>query len=208
MVDFIDALFAVTIGTSFQQILYERWFNQLPWLWNKSTCFEVLTLGLAYLTVILSWQGYHESIRNNPIKDAPRFFIDIILLIEYFLLLVKYMVFWLELLLLAIIYLSYIPWDYYKIKEIRDGNLDNGNKEINLTTIKKRNMVTRIWCFIFLVLFILYLFLSRLTFLAKFMLIIKYFFLFGAMFGIILYRKHKKELWLVSLIMRIFNCSS
>lgn len=122
-VDFIDPLFAVALGLNFEELGKEPWFCHIgAALGAPDTRFIVATILLGYATVILSWVGYHLSVKRNPIRLSElsgwgRFILDVILLIVYFLLLVRYHDFGSEICLLAWIYLIFIVWDVLKMLE-------------------------------------------------------------------------------------------
>src|SRR6266404_2379039 len=112
--------------------------------------FQISTLFLAYLTIILSWIGYHRSIKKSPIGleriwGWGRFFADILLLIAYFVLVVSYNNFRRELLLLVLIFFLFFVWDQFKRRE-RPETEDS----------RARRGVTVLWFFAFLVLALFY----------------------------------------------------
>ncbi len=126
--DFLDPLFAVVFHISItHQLTHELWFSEPSLLIHHPDphLLRLMTLLLAYGTVVLSWIGYHRSIRSSPIKGFPRFLLDVALLFGYFLL------FWngenplTQLRLLAAIYVLFVVWDILKKAEYRDSPLDH-----------------------------------------------------------------------------------
>jgi len=119
-IDFIDPLFAVAIHIGLTHgILDQAWFKE----WrppNGHEVFDVLVLGLGFWTVILSWVGYHESIKGKPLKGLGRFVVDVLLVGSYALLLVKFQDIDAVLELLVWIYLLFIVWDLFKVREYKD----------------------------------------------------------------------------------------
>lgn len=117
--DFIDPLFAFAVSAGFTEgIMQERWFVEwrLP-QGNEWILLASFTLGL--VTLVLSWAGYHRSIQSKPIKSdasgAPRFILDILIVLLYFLMLVKYDdLLWVIVFLVAT-YLLFMVWDYFKV---------------------------------------------------------------------------------------------
>jgi hypothetical protein len=84
-IDFIDPLFAVVLDISFTQIHDQPWFRDWHLVLREPYPFLIVTLFLGYLTVVLSWVGYHQSVKKcqiNVYKKAGRcrFYLDIMLL--------------------------------------------------------------------------------------------------------------------------------
>jgi len=168
-IDFIDPLFAVAIHIGFVEgIMEEKWFEPLRFPADGEWVdFAVFILGLVVL--VLSWVGYHESVRLNPIKETGRFWMDVILLILYILMLVKYGELQLFTLILFFIFSVYIAWDVLKIKEYptkyytSDENVTGilivknyAQTFVSLNTESKfaREVVTFAWMLYFLALFL------------------------------------------------------
>jgi hypothetical protein len=113
--DFIKRLFAVAISVGFASHI-----DQLKWMAtlsppNQKTAQASALLIVAMLTTVLSWEGYLTSLRDRPLLDRTRFFIDIIIVFEYLILLTLY-----ELpnnfaLWLCVIFATYVLWDYVRI---------------------------------------------------------------------------------------------
>ncbi len=195
VINFIDPLFSVVLSMSFAQVYAEAaWFKNFWLIWKEPHFFEVATLVLiGYLTVILSWVGYHRSIKSSPINvDAFwgrwRFGLDIVLLISYFVLLVSYVDFHRELWTLASVYFLFFVWDQMKRLE----TLGSGKKEAMKSA--QRRGVTVLWFFLFLALALLYQFCPVEWPWAAFG---------AALLGTILYRLQKEKLWPKSLLISL-----
>jgi len=130
VIDFIDPLFAVVFHISFVEVLHKPWFLDFHMIFQHPYLFQLGTLFLAYLTIINSWIGYHQSIKKKPINvekfwGRVRFGLDIVLLIFYFILVVSYEDFHRELWVLAVIFLIFILWDQSKRAETSDNSEDS-----------------------------------------------------------------------------------
>jgi hypothetical protein len=117
-IDFIDPLFAVAIHIGFVEgLLTESWahdrtfpaFNDIANIW-------MFFVGL-FFVIVTSWVGYHLSIERRPLKQNERFYIDIVLLVLYFFVLLYFRSPSKMCVLLVLIYVFYIAWDYYKTRE-------------------------------------------------------------------------------------------
>jgi hypothetical protein len=123
-IDFIDPLFAVAIHIGFVEGLMNE-----PWLAARSfpstsTQWADISLFVAGIWVIVaSWVGYHLSIQKRPLTGNMRFYLDIVLLVAYVFLLIYFQSPAGMAILLALIYLVYIAWDYFKVREHPDGLL-------------------------------------------------------------------------------------
>lgn len=120
-IDFIDPLFAVSVHIGLTEgIMNETWFHEMVWPSGKST-FTFLTFSLGFATLLLSWLGYHQSIKSRPMKRGIggifRFLLDVLLVVMYAVLLVQYRNFRAVLGLLAVIYAVFAVWDIFKIVE-------------------------------------------------------------------------------------------
>ncbi len=195
VINFIDPLFSVVLSMSFAQIYDKDWFKNVVLIWNEPNRFQVATLILGYLTVIMSWVGYHRSIKSTPINvDTKsgrwRFGLDIALLIAYFILLVSFGDLRRELWLLVIINFLFVPWDQLKRLEVL-----NYNQHDTLGSSRRRG-VTVFWFFIFFIVALLYEFWPpQVRYECKDWLI-----LLVAIGGTVLYRFHKNRLWFKPLL--------
>jgi len=149
-IDFVDPLFAVAIHIGFTHgILEEPWFKE--WRFPSGTeVFDVWVLALVLWTIILSWVGYHESIKTKPLKGMGRFVVDVLLVGSYAVLLVKYRNIDAILQLLVWIYFLFIVWDGFKVWEWHDKYQGQTWQEKY-----RRELVTVLWFAVFLALLIL-----------------------------------------------------
>ena len=114
-VNLVDIIFAVIIAQSFIALSD----SVLP---LQLTTFNFFTLIVAYLTIILSWVGYHESINLQHHRSWLRFALDLVILPVYLLLVNRFDdvgVFLLAFTILIILYLSWgvvKAWEYPKKK--------------------------------------------------------------------------------------------
>lgn len=190
-VDFIDPLFAVALSLNFEEIKNAPWFSDWSLILRSPHIFEFLTLCLCWLTVILSWVGYHISIKTNPIRLRRfsgwcRFMLDVLLLITYSFLLIKFADFERVLKLLAIIFGFFMLWDVFKKIEHPKREYSDG-AAWNRATAQRG--VTVLWFAFFLLLAV---------FCARFRAREAYedwLCLLAAWFGTVLYRLHKVKLW-------------
>ncbi len=194
-VDFIDPLFAVALSLNFEELKNETWFTDWSLIVHSPESFFVfLTLALAWATVILSWVGYHRSIKTNPIRVRTlagrwRFILDVLLLIFYSVLLIKYADFKRELRVLAVVFFLFFLWDIFKKKE--HPKKDYGTDEAAWNRAGQQRGVTVVWFVFFLFLTIFYgLHPPQSRYECEDWLL-----LVSAMTGTILYRAHKVQLW-------------
>ncbi len=116
-VDFVDPLFAVAIHIGFSDgLLQEEWFHRWNWPSGDAT-FQLLSFVLGFVTLILSWEGYHKSIEVRAIRSFWRFILDILIVVAYLIALVQFRNFSAVLSLLAAAYLLFILWDLFKRAE-------------------------------------------------------------------------------------------
>ena len=112
---FVDVLFAVVMSLGLAQIMTRPWFKSMPEGTPAGIIFEILVILLGYSTLLLSWWGYHRSIRRRRftggVVGKTIFVVDILLLVGYWLLLVKFESFFFVLCVLLAIYLLYVCWD-------------------------------------------------------------------------------------------------
>lgn len=128
-IDFIDPLFAVAISIGFVNGLFDTtWIKQwsLP---ARNEWSEAIYFFLAMFAVVLSWEGYHKSIEAKPLESFWRFLLDIVLLVLYIFLLIKFRDTGTFLVLMLLIFVIYIIWDAVKVKE----HYDKHYKEHNST---------------------------------------------------------------------------
>lgn len=177
LLDFIDPLFAVVLSLSFGQILVAD-----SWIWDLSKGvqeFEFWVLMLGYLFVVLSWIGYHKSLRTAPLRANTlpgifRFVVDVVLLILYFLLLISFRDFERVLRFIVVILVFFVVWDVLKALEYPPHG--------NVGSILRRG-VTVFWLIVFFLMCI-----ARSYFALP-----DLYFLLLAYLGTILYRIHKEK---------------
>jgi len=192
-VDFIDPLFAVALSLNFEELKKEPWFTDWPLILRTPHNFTFLTLALVWATVILSWVGYHRSIKTSPIRVRTlagwwRFILDVLLLVFYFVLLVSYQDFKRELRVLAIVFFLFIVWDRFKkIEHPRAEYADDAQ----WTKATAQRGVTVVWFIFFLCLAIFYwLHPPQTRYECEDWLLLA-----AAVVGTVLYRVHKVRLW-------------
>jgi uncharacterized membrane protein len=193
-IDFIDPLFAVVLHISFIQIYEQPWFWSPRMIWHEPNIFHIATLSLAYLTVILSWIGYHASMKKRwiDVKAGPgkwRFFLDVLLLFSYFILLVSFKCLKRELWMLAFIFLLFFLWDLAKRFEWREQDKQLSDKDRS-ESIARRG-VTVFWFVAFFVLAVFYQFTAPTDAFPC----LNWVALVIAILFTILYRVHKTKLW-------------
>ena len=114
-VTFIDLLFAVVISLGLTQIMARPWFKSMADGTASGIAFEILVILLGYLTLILSWWGYHRSVKGRRYPEGllggAIFAVDILIVVGYWLLLVKFESFCVVLSVLLAIYVMYVVWD-------------------------------------------------------------------------------------------------
>jgi hypothetical protein len=126
--DFIKRLFAVAISVGFANHIDQlKWMATLSSPDQKTAQYSALLL-VAVLTTVLSWEGYLTSLRDRPLLDRTRFFIDIVIVFEYLIPLTLYesppnFALW-----VCVIFTTYVSWDYVRILMT---TYDNSSEEIN-----------------------------------------------------------------------------
>ncbi len=204
VVAFVDVLFAIVMGISATNVLQQEWFKQEPgFVWKSSFALEMAVLLLGHATLILSWVGYHQSVGTDPqnIRTAPQwasFIIDILLLACYLLILVKFNNFWLVLLTLVLVFVLYVAWDLFRQRQRASANKET----------PQEMGVSRFWAIYFALLFIVFWWLDSKDITLLMVDLIpglgsdaisiagSWVFLVLAFAGVLLYRRHKKRLWL------------
>lgn len=124
-VTFIDVLFAIVVSLGFSQIMTRPWFNSTSWDVVPAYIFEIATILLGYSTLLFSWWGYHRSIQRRNIlaetwSGKASFVVDILILVGYWLLLVKFQSFFFVLCVLVAIYGLYVVWDHLRMRRERE----------------------------------------------------------------------------------------
>ncbi len=117
-IDFIDPLFAVAIHIGFVEGLLKEGWLEHHYFPTQLQEYASICMFIAALTVIVaSWVGYHLSINNNPIIGDARFVLDVVLLILYIFLLLYFRNPSSVAILMALIFIVYTLWDYFKTRE-------------------------------------------------------------------------------------------
>ena len=121
-VTFIDVLFAVVVSLGLSQIMKQTWFNPTSSNFVPAYAFEIFVVLIGYSTLLLSWWGYHRSIRRRRTYEGGRlsvsmFVVDILILVGYWLLLVKFESLLFVLCVLTTIYVLYVCWDCLRARQ-------------------------------------------------------------------------------------------
>jgi hypothetical protein len=114
--------------------------NQEEWL-------HIGTFLLGFLTLTLSWYGYHGSLQKRPHKyesgkDMARFVLDVVLVILYGLMLIRFKSLTVVLVILAIVFIIYTFWDAIKFATPHFFEDEDGKEDLEL---KRRTAVTFGW---------------------------------------------------------------
>ncbi len=130
-IDFLDFIFTVVFSLGltpeilniphFKGLLSEGWVahGKLP---TCAELFPALTLGLGFLTLGLSWFGYHASsikrrLKYDTIWGMFRFLLDVVLVALYAVIMLQFRRLDVVLALLVLVYGLYFVWDLLKIGE-------------------------------------------------------------------------------------------
>lgn len=145
--EFIDPLFAIAIHIGVAEgIMESHWFHDTRTPKNQNEWFDIAVFCLGFATLVLSWFGYHASLLKRPIRGVGRFIIDVVLVLLYAAILVKYDHFSAVLFLLMIVFLLYPLWDLLKIAEHREVSRAGGYR---------REVVSGLFGLLFVLLYIL-----------------------------------------------------
>lgn len=110
LVDLIDIVFAVVVGTSIAAIFANNSLREWPSLYEVITL-PNMSLLVAYIAVVLSWVGYHRMVELNPYTlnkwGYVRFGVDVVIVFLYTVLLYSRENFSMFLSLFPIIFLLY-----------------------------------------------------------------------------------------------------
>lgn len=107
-VGIVDLIFAVIIGASLVELGGAALSKGL---------FTSYVLLVAYGTVVLSWTGYHVSLKDKPYKLPFRFWADLVILFFYLSLVTNYGSLPLELESYVLVFLGYSIWSGLKALE-------------------------------------------------------------------------------------------
>ena len=114
LVGFVDIVFGVIIGVSLVGF-FDDVREGVP-LGSFGTC----VLVVSYLSVVLSWVGYHQSIRerpHTPVVGYIRFGVDLVILLGYLVLVYFFDRFGLILGTYAALFFLYLLWGVLKMWE-------------------------------------------------------------------------------------------
>lgn len=145
-IDFIDPLFAVALHIGLVEgLMHENWFRETRMPAGDEE-YQAWGFFLSLLTVVLSWMGYHESIKTKPLRGWGRFLVDVVLVLLYAVLLVKYHHLSTLLPLLVVVYMLFVLWDILKVMEY----WPDYKQESRIATRFQGKIVTVIWFVFFL----------------------------------------------------------
>jgi hypothetical protein len=169
--DFLDFLFTVSMGigltpeilqqTQIKGLLQAQWALGTGRYPNNEEWIQIFSFFLGFLTLTLSWYGYHGSLDKRPHRydkgtDMFRFVLDVVLVILYGIMMVRFWNLDVVLAVLLVVFIIYSIWD--SIKFFTPNFFEEGN-EVENTELKRRIRVTWKWTiFVFLA------FLSHLVF--------------------------------------------
>ena len=145
-VTFIDVLFAVVMSLGLAEVMILPWFTSASWDKAPTIVFEVLVILLGYLTLFLSWWGYHSSIHRRKIYERTwegktLFAVDILILVGYWLLLVRFESLLFVLCVLTTIYALYTCWDWLRSRQESETSSERW----------RRRGVTVLWALVLLI---------------------------------------------------------
>lgn len=115
-VGLIDIMFGVVLA---QSLIFQTSSSGVP-SWASNLQQNFIPLGdalLAYTLVVTSWIGYHESVKELPIKNVGRFIIDILLLFFYYEAFINISSFRNTTIIIAIVFFLYLAWTSIRLHE-------------------------------------------------------------------------------------------
>ncbi len=113
---FIDPLFAIIIASGVAET-FVKWVRvpEIP------GTLAIASVSLGYVNLLLSWFGYHKSVRKKPIRGTLRFIVTVALLPLYLLTIILYDKPMICLAVVyAIIFFLWSSWEYLKFVEHND----------------------------------------------------------------------------------------
>lgn len=170
-IDFLDFLFTAAVGfgltpellqvSGISGLLSEKWQGEGRWP-NQDEWFNIGVFVLGFLNLTLSWFGYHASIKSRKLNytsgyGMARFVLDVLLVIIYGIILIKYRSFWVVLLGLILVFIIFVIWDCLKIGEYWSKEFRAKYSEGNILKGFRREWVSLFWCVVFIGLGIFYL---------------------------------------------------
>jgi hypothetical protein len=118
--DFMRRFFSVAVSVGFaSKITQFEFLSNIREITYAETC-KALLLVFAMIVVVGSWEFYFRSLIDRPLKDMPRFVIDIIIVSFYIILLASTDSLSNFLLYIAIIMFLYVLWDIFMMKAYPD----------------------------------------------------------------------------------------
>jgi hypothetical protein len=109
--DLIKRLFAVAISIGVGASLVRAKWVQDATIPSGKQVEQIFIVLLALSATVLSWDGYLASVHRKPLRDFPRFAIDVGLVFIYMFLLVTSDKSWFWLPIICVIYVLYVCWD-------------------------------------------------------------------------------------------------
>jgi hypothetical protein len=118
--DFMRRWFAIAISVGFATTVVNMGWVREGRMPDYGEWEQLARLLAALVATVLSWEGYLLSIQNKPLKDFPRYFLDVFLVFLYLFLLLtsKFSYFWLY--LHALTFVLYMTWDFLTIAWYRE----------------------------------------------------------------------------------------
>lgn len=181
-INFLDFLFTLSMGNGIKELLLDGWSKEgrCP---TSDESFNIGVFVLGFLTLTLSWFGYHAALAQRPHKyesgkDMIRFVLDVLLVIIYGLMMLQYKSINMVLFLLVVVFLIYVVWDIIKILKYKD---EFRQKQGTKLTLYRREWVSFFWF-----LYTLFVYILQLSGLSN-----RSWILGLAMFGIVFYRVNK-----------------
>ncbi len=157
--DFLDVIFTLTMSQGLApEVIQRKGLLSEAWVIHRQRptgqeAFDLVVFVLGFLTLTLSWYGYHASVSKKPLlyEKVPgmlRFVLDVALVVLYGFVLLNFKSFRTVLYLLMVIYGLYIVWDLLKIWEHWD---QYGRYSFS---IYRRECVTAFWFAVFFMLWV------------------------------------------------------
>lgn len=123
LVSLVDIVFGVVFGLSIPTVFGSDTNITIPNSWVNILTISNFALFVAYISIILSWIGYHKAMEQYPFKigvgGSRRFFMDLAIVFLYAVLIYARSNTLLYLAIFPIIYLFYLAWDVMLNHEYR-----------------------------------------------------------------------------------------
>jgi hypothetical protein len=118
-IDFLDPLFAIAIHIGFAEGI----LKELP-AGKERTTFDYWVFSLGFITLMLSWIGYHQSIKKRPLVEYSsfnflnvRFWFDVLCVMLYAAMMIYYLSLAKVVWFIVLVFACYVIWDIAKILE-------------------------------------------------------------------------------------------